>query len=39
MIPEGCTEYVQVLDISLNKPIKVLINEEHNDYYNQEIDK
>jgi hypothetical protein len=34
----GYTRYVQVLDVSLNKPLKELIKEEHDDYYDQHID-
>ena len=29
----GYIGYIQVLDISLNKPLKALIKEEYNDYY------
>jgi hypothetical protein len=39
IVPGGCTGYVQVLDVSLNKPIKALIKEEHDDHYDQHIDK
>jgi hypothetical protein len=39
VIPGGCTGYVQVLDVSLNKPLKDLIKEEHDDHYNQHIEE
>jgi hypothetical protein len=31
-IPRGCTEFVQLLDVSINKPLKALIKEEQDDY-------
>jgi hypothetical protein len=39
VIPGGCTGYVEVLDVSLNKPLKDLIKEEHDAYYNQHIEE
>jgi hypothetical protein len=33
VIPGGCTGYIQVLDVSLNKPLKALIKEEHDDHF------
>ena len=38
IIPGGYIGYIQVLDVSLNKPLKALIKEEYNDHYNQHID-
>jgi hypothetical protein len=35
----GCTGYVQPLDVSLNKPIKALIKEEHDDHYDRHIEE
>jgi hypothetical protein len=34
VIPRGCTGYVQPLDVSLNKPLKDLIKEEQDNYFN-----
>jgi hypothetical protein len=31
-IPGGCTGFVQLLDVSINKPLKALIKEERDDY-------
>jgi hypothetical protein len=39
IIPEGCTGFIQVLDIVLNQPLKRLIKEEADIYYNQNIKK
>lgn len=33
----GCTGYIQPLDVSLNKPLKDLIQEEWDDHYDQHI--
>jgi hypothetical protein len=33
VIPRGCTRMVQVLDVSINKPLKDLIKEEQDSYY------
>jgi hypothetical protein len=33
VIPGGCTGYIQPLDVSLNKPLKDLIQEEQDDHY------
>ena len=35
----GCTRYVQVLDVSLNKLLKDLIKEEQDNYYNLHIEE
>jgi hypothetical protein len=37
LIPSGCTSFVQVLDIALNQPMKMLIKQEVDDYYNTYI--
>jgi hypothetical protein len=39
VVPGGCTGMVQVLDVSLNKPLKDLIQEEQDNYYNTYIDE
>jgi hypothetical protein len=39
VIPSSCIGYVQVLDISLNKPLKDLIKEEHDDHYNLHVEE
>jgi hypothetical protein len=39
VIPGGCTGYIQPLDVSLNKPLKALIKEEHDDHFDQHIDE
>ena len=39
VIPGGCTGFVQVLDVSVNKPLKDLIKEEQDDHYDQHIDE
>ena len=31
-IPSGCTGFVQVLDLSLNKPLKALVAQAASDY-------
>jgi hypothetical protein len=31
-IPSGCTSFVQVLDVSLNKPLKALVAQVASDY-------
>jgi hypothetical protein len=33
----GCTRIVQVLDVSINKPLKDLIKEEQDSHYDQHI--
>lgn len=33
----GCIRYIQPLDVALNKPLKALIKEEHDDHYDQHI--
>ena len=33
-----CTRYIQPLDVSLNKPLKDLIQEEMDDHYDQHIE-
>lgn len=33
VIPGGCTRMVQVLDVSINKPLKDLIKEEQDSHY------
>jgi hypothetical protein len=38
VIPEGCTGIVQVLDVSLNKPLKALIKEEQDNHYDCHIE-
>jgi len=38
VIPGGCTGYIQPLDVSLNKPLKDLIQEEMDDHYDQHIE-
>lgn len=35
--PRGCTGFVQVLDVALNQPMKMLIKQEANDHYNAHI--
>jgi len=39
VIPGGCTGYIQPLDVSLNKPLKALIKEEHDDHFDQHMDE
>ena len=39
IIPRGYTRIVQVLNVSLNKPLKDLIQEEQDNHYNTHIDK
>jgi hypothetical protein len=34
VIPSSCTGIVQVLDVSINKPLKDLIKEEQDNHYN-----
>jgi len=34
VIPRGCTSYVQLLDVSINKIIKNIIKQCKEDYYN-----
>ena len=38
VIPGGCTGYIQPLDVSLNKLLKDLIQEEMDNYYDQHIE-
>jgi hypothetical protein len=38
IIPGGCTRHIQPLDVSLNKPLKRLIQDEFDDHYNQYIE-
>jgi hypothetical protein len=38
VIPGGCTRMVQVLDVSINKPLKDLIKEEQDSHYDQHIE-
>jgi len=38
VIPGGCTGFVQVLDVSLNKPLKDLIKEEQDNHYDRYIE-
>jgi hypothetical protein len=37
IVPRGCTRIVQILNVSLNKPLKDLIKEEQDNYYNHYI--
>jgi len=37
VIPGGCTGYIQPLDVSLNKPLKDLIKEEQDNYFDKHI--
>jgi hypothetical protein len=37
LIPSGCTGFVQVLDIALNQPMKILIKQEADDHYDTHI--
>ena len=37
LIPGGCTGFVQVLDVALNQPMKMLIKQEANDHYDAHI--
>jgi hypothetical protein len=39
VVPGGCTGMVQVLDVSLNKPLKDLIQKEQDNHYNIYIDE
>jgi hypothetical protein len=39
VIPGGCTGYIQPLDVSLNKLLKALIKEEHDNHYDCHLDK
>jgi hypothetical protein len=39
VIPAGCTGYIQPLDVSLNKPMKALIKEEHDDHYDRHMEE
>jgi hypothetical protein len=39
VILSGCTGYVQVLDVSLNKLLKDLIKEEHDNHYNLHVEE
>jgi len=39
VVPGGCTRMVQVLDVSLNKPLKALIKEEQDDHYDRHIEE
>jgi hypothetical protein len=38
VIPRGCTRMVQVLDVSINKPLKDLIKEEQDNHYDCHIE-
>ena len=38
IIPGGCTGYVQVLDVSINKLVKKFIEEEEQIYYDNNPD-
>jgi hypothetical protein len=39
IILRGCIGYIQPLDVSLNKPMKALIKEEHDNHYNRYIEE
>jgi hypothetical protein len=39
LIPGGCTGFVQVLDVALNKPMKMLIAQEADDHYDAHIEQ
>jgi hypothetical protein len=39
LIPSGCTSFVQVLDVALNQPMKMLIKQEADDHYNTHIEQ
>jgi hypothetical protein len=39
VVPGGCTGMVQVLDVSLNKPLKDLIKQEQDDHYDRNIEE
>jgi hypothetical protein len=38
-VPGGCTGFVQLLDVSINKPLKDLIKEEQDDYWDQHLNE
>lgn len=37
LIPGGCTSFVQVLDVALNQPMKMLIKQEADDHYDSHL--
>jgi hypothetical protein len=39
LIPSGCTGFVQVLDVALNQPMKMLIKQEADDHYDTYIEQ
>jgi hypothetical protein len=39
LIPSRCTSFVQVLDVALNQPLKMLIKEEADDHYDNHIEQ
>jgi len=38
-IPGGCTGFVQLLDVSINKPLKALIKEEQDNHWDQHLEE
>ena len=37
LVPSGCTKYIQALDVSWNKPFKVHVTEQYDDWLAKQI--